>query len=148
MFASWTALNLVQMTQTVDLSSIGKGDKCCVFIVVQYIYIYEPFNEKRSFITFPISVDLDKPAHPNYQFFVLLVDWFVKEALNMLLANGVHPDQTAWMHRLIWDYTGHKCDKGPFLIKIKSSFISDSWYFIPDKIHCHLGLREEPDIIF
>ena len=35
----------------------------------------------------------------------------------MLLANSVAPDQTARMRRLIWGYTGRKCDKGPFLIK-------------------------------
>ena len=46
--------------------------------------------------TFAISVDPDQPAHPNCKFGVLFVSCLIKEALKMLRANSVSPNQTTY----------------------------------------------------
>ena len=78
--------------------------------------IHHPFHEKMSLRISNKRRPKFTQMHPNYQLLVLLVNWFDNEALGMFPENIVTPDQASRKRKLIWNYTGRTCDKGPFLI--------------------------------
>ena len=92
---------------TVQLPYLSEGR--CKYGLTQLYSCKATANASWSFTVNAIFVTEEiKDSIPVY---LLII-----EALKMLLANSVAPDQTAGMCRFISGYTGRKCIYGPFLI--------------------------------
>ena len=75
----------------------------------------EPIHEKTYLLTCAPNEDSDKPAHPRSLIIVFVVR--VKDFAFLAIPNAPSEDsdQTVWMCRLIWIFSGKHISEGTFL---------------------------------